>query len=150
VYQNVKHLMIPLQPIDPAQRAWIEAVGKLAVAYSTELHGDCEHSRQLDSFFLQTAAELVWNDTEGKPCWSRLDVDRFVNLHGDSAGWEGDWHAHAAVTMLAFYHWLVNNSHLDLTLAAPVLDKLDVYVSDWMCALGLGALCSSAPAAQPN
>ena len=145
MYQNVKHVMIPLAAIDEAQVAWIERTAQFVVAYSTELHGECPSSQELDSYFIQTGAEIVWHQSGGKPCWSALDVDEYLALH-DSEGC-GD---QAAITMLAFLRWMVECRHLDPKPLAPVLDRLEAEVNEWLCRLGLGMFCAEQPPSLPN
>lgn len=137
MYHNVKHLMVPIKPIDPAQVAWIERTAQLVVAYSTELHGECPSSQELDSFFIQTAAELVWRSTGGKPCWSDLDVPEFLDIHSQSGG---EWQGNAALTLVTFLRWMVDSGHLERALATAAIAQLDQYVDDWLRSRGFGAL----------
>ena len=148
MYHNVKHLMVPIKPIEPAQVAWIECTAQLVVAYSTELHGECPSSQELDSFFIQTAAELIWTTTGGKPCWSDLDVDEYIEIHSQSGG---EWQGNAALTLVTFLRWMVDCGHLERALATAAIARLDKHVDEWLRSLGFGALCSpNVLAALPN
>jgi hypothetical protein len=140
--------MIPLRRISPEQQAWIDATAELVTAYSKRVHGHDEEAAALDSFYLQIAAEVVWDDTGGEPSWTKLDVERYLE---QVIGVWSDQYVSAVLTLSAFYDWLVEAGHCTSAEVDPVVRMLDPHLFDVVDELGyLRPRHGSAQPALPN
>ncbi len=133
-YDKVKHVMIPRRPICQAQQGWIDAVADLAAAFSAAAAGEGdEDGSGVDSFFLQTAGDIIWTASGGTPCWSKLDVAAYLKGHREMSPQQQGL---AALTMMEFYSWLVEHGRLRYRDAIVVLQQLEHHAAESLAALG--------------
>ena len=120
------HIMIPLHDHrDPALDRWVSHTSKLVEAFTRDVHGDDAGVEALDSFFIHTAADLVWTRSASRPCWSHLDVHEWLALLAESPTWDPDLRAHAVLTIAAFFTFLLRYDYLDGALALGVLRSIE-------------------------
>jgi hypothetical protein len=58
------------------------------------------------SFVLQTAGELLWQMSGGKPCWSRLDVNAYASMLKDNPFNPKEMVKTSLQLLTMFYDWL--------------------------------------------
>jgi hypothetical protein len=129
VYDDVKHLMIPLREIAPEQQAWIAHVTKLVSDFTHEVDDDDDDSHTANSFAIHTAAELLWTGDGGRPDWGRLDVDEYMARHAAAPTWCEEWQTCLVATLMAFYTYLAKHGHARRAHAARVLRRLERYAT---------------------
>jgi hypothetical protein len=63
---------------------------------------------------------------------------------------DAQWYGHAAVTLLAFYRWLIDNGHLQAALAAGAVRRLEGHVNGWLEDMGMRPVFPSSAVAAAN
>jgi hypothetical protein len=130
VYDDVKHIMIPLREISPEQQAWIAHVTELVAAFTEEVDFEDEDSHAINSFVIHTAAELLWQEQGGpRPEWGRLRVSQYLAHHGVPSSGDDDMQACLIGTLMAFYTFLTKHGHVSRGKAAKVMRKLSRYIN---------------------
>ena len=84
----------------------------------------------MNSFTVHTAADVIWDVTNGHPCWSRLDVHEYMRLHADSPLWSDMQQACVVATMVMFYNWLADTKRLRRGKAQRIVRRFGPYFND--------------------
>jgi hypothetical protein len=135
VYDKVQHVMIPTADISPQQEKWIGEVADLVAAFCADLGLETEGEQSMASFVLQITAETLWRESEGKPCWSQLDVHRFLGGFDKAAEGRSDHlRVCTVVTLVGFYGWLSNTNRLKHRQARRILAALEQRLPDCLIA----------------
>ncbi len=128
-----EHIIVCDEPLPAAERAWIEEVAALSASFSAaDGEGDGEGDA-LDSFFLQSAGDLLWSRSGGKPCWSRLDVEAYLTAHRETSR---EQEALAAVTLIEFYAFLGDRGKLAYRDTVAMLQRLEAHAAESLRAVG--------------
>ena len=122
--------MTPIQSVahcihDPAARKWIDENNRIFAAYCWEVHRCGPSECGADAIMIDTAAWQIWHDRVGTPCWSELDVERWLDRFAGTTPDDETRRHHAVITLHAFYCFLVKHQHLSRQQALKVVDQLE-------------------------
>jgi hypothetical protein len=112
VYDRVQHIMIPTRDLAPDQELWISEVADTCSAFCKSIDPDETLPQGPVSFVLQTAADMVWVQTQGKPSWGKLDVDAYLQSLAVSPFPNPSVHETAVHVLAVFYCWLAETKRL--------------------------------------
>ena len=119
-------------------RRWMTQAEQLGARFSDHLGEETADGRALDSAIIYTAAAHVWQTSKGAPHWSRLEVDNLLSSVAALPEWQGAYGA-VAVTLNAFYEFLVDDGALTQREADPVAQVLEPYARATMSELTTGS-----------
>ncbi len=119
------HISETHQRHDPAARAWIRATDELFAGYCQDVHGYGPSRCGLDAIVIDIAARQLWEERGDEPCWSKLDVQRWLDSVAGKGGDQEGWQHTAVITLNAFYCFLVKHHHLSRSKALKVVDQLE-------------------------
>ena len=127
---------------DPAGRAFVAHARALASHFSQEVHGRVLPS---DVAYVQSAAQHLWQQRDAAACWGELDVDGWLAELAAHPAWQDQVEA-AAVSLHAFYCYLVKHALVPRERALRPVDALQPYTSMAMCTLiATHGLCGDLP-----
>jgi hypothetical protein len=112
VYERVQHVMFPIDPTAPAQQQWIGEVADTCSTFCKSVGLEETADMANVSLVLQTAAEMLWGESGGKPSWSRLDVNKYMaslDTHFTPAAEVCEMAVHV---LTVFYSWLVETKQM--------------------------------------
>lgn len=108
---------------EPAAQPWLDNSIELALAFSHDVHGAVASRHVWDTMLIYLAAARLWITSDRKPCWGRLDIDDWLT-HVELLHCHPELRESAAMTMRAFYTFLVKRRHLSATRAQPCIGSL--------------------------
>jgi len=112
VYDKVQHTMLPFDAVSQQQLDWIERIADTVTAFCINIGLAERHAISHVSFVLQTAGELLWEQSGGKPCWSQLDVNAYVSMLKDNPCRRRGMPQRAVHVLTLFYNWLGETKQL--------------------------------------
>ncbi len=116
---------------DPRGAAWIDTTESLLAAFAARTG---EEPSSWCRFVVRSAAEHVWVESDGAPCWELFEPEsyfpRMPFVPGDG-GVET-----AAVTLIAFVTWLAQEGHLTVGAAFSLLRRLQRHIMPDVVELG--------------
>ena len=116
-----------LPPInDPRAEPWLDRATDLALEFYRDVNHEDDSWLGIDTAIIHIAAAVLWRTTGGKPCWSRLDVDAWLQQLSALPNWE-QLQENAVMTLLAFYCFLVKFGHLTSEQAIGVVEQIEPY-----------------------
>jgi hypothetical protein len=144
-------LWVPSLPTvnDPRAEPWLDLATDLALAFYRDLDPEDDSWLSIDTVIIHIAAAVAWHSTGGQPCWSRLDVDVWLQQLGSLPNW-AQLQENAVMTLLAFYCFLVKFGHLTSEQAIGVVEQLEPYANPIIEQLGRTAFPTIDSVAGPN
>jgi hypothetical protein len=120
---STQHGPVSLRVLERRREAFRVRAADLAARYLATRPDDAILAA-CDGLVLQVAAEGI-AEAPTRPCWSRLDVERFLHAVGGFDALEV--RRFAIESLASYYAWLVLEGVVPLDDVAPVLRALDRY-----------------------
>jgi hypothetical protein len=132
-YDGVFHAWLRHEPLDAAERTWLEHAVELGVRYGREVSDEIG-CQGIDVALVGRSAEALWAAAPGSPHWRDIDPERCLARIERMCGKE--WRINGVSSLLGFTHFLAKHGMISADEALVIRARLDPFVPPELIALG--------------